>query len=110
MFKQNLEQGKAIVLLDGLDEVLEARTRQLISRGVQAFIDRYLPSGNRIVLTAGHIGVVDANEREVTAFVQQILTTNSLFNRYSCRDELLAAACLADEIDVGSELAKSEKD
>jgi HEAT repeat protein len=59
-----------------------------------------------ILLTAGQIGVVDANEQEATTFVQQILNTESHSNELLHRDELLAAACLADEIEVSAELAQ----
>jgi hypothetical protein len=48
LFRQALDEGRAIVLWDGLDEVLEAGTRRLIAQRVQAFIDRYLPLGNRV--------------------------------------------------------------
>ncbi|NER21164.1 MAG: NACHT domain-containing protein [Symploca sp. SIO1B1] len=56
LFKKYLEQGQAIALFDGLDEVLDVSTRQLIAQRVQAFINRYLPLGNRIIMTSRVVG------------------------------------------------------
>ncbi|MEM9808949.1 MAG: NACHT domain-containing protein, partial [Cyanobacteria bacterium P01_D01_bin.56] len=59
LFEKFLREGRAIVLFDGLDEVLEVSTRQLIAQRVQAFINRYLPLGNRIIMTSRVVGYQD---------------------------------------------------
>lgn len=49
-FERQLEQGRCILLLDGLDEVADLDERILVSEAVSAFIHRY--SKNRFVVTS----------------------------------------------------------
>ncbi len=58
-----------------------------------------------ILLTAGQLGVVDANERLVTEFVRDILHARSEIPELH-RDLLLAAACLADDVGVRLDLGR----
>jgi formylglycine-generating enzyme required for sulfatase activity/energy-coupling factor transporter ATP-binding protein EcfA2 len=53
-----LEQGRAIVLLDGLDEVQDAGRRMQVVRRVQDFVRRF--SGHRFVLTSRIAGYEQA--------------------------------------------------
>jgi predicted NACHT family NTPase len=52
LFAHALESGQALVLLDGLDEVVEAGTRQFVAQQVAALIGEWLPAGNRIIVTS----------------------------------------------------------
>jgi formylglycine-generating enzyme required for sulfatase activity len=53
-FKQPLEERRAIVLLDGMDEVAETQLRQRVARIIEKFAVRY--PGNRFVVTSREIG------------------------------------------------------
>ena len=53
-----LLQGRALVFLDGLDEVLEGRT--FVAARVEDFFRQYAPAGNRLVITSRFVGYRDA--------------------------------------------------
>ncbi len=52
LFRQALNEGRALVLLDGLDEVLEVGTRRHIAGQARALIQGETPRGNRFVVTS----------------------------------------------------------
>jgi hypothetical protein len=56
LFHTALAQGHALVLLDGLDEVVDSATRVAIAHRIQTFITRYAPLGNRILITSRIVG------------------------------------------------------
>jgi len=53
-----LKRGRALVLLDGLDEVLEGRA--FVAARVEDFIRQHAPRGNRLVVTSRIVGYRDA--------------------------------------------------
>lgn len=53
-FEQPLEDKRAVILLDGMDEVAEAQLRQRVARIIEKFAVRYL--GNRFVVTSREVG------------------------------------------------------
>lgn len=79
-----LAQGKALLLLDGLDEVRDSRLRRVVVDRLQDFCSRYRRAGNRLVLTSRIVGyrevrptgdgwqeatLVDFEEEEIEEFV-----------------------------------------
>ena len=86
VFARAFEQGRVVLLLDGLDEVLEAKDRQRIATRVDAFL-RAIPRGNRVVLSSRIVGygeaalsgewphftMVDWNTEERRSFLRQFL-------------------------------------
>jgi HEAT repeat protein/predicted phosphodiesterase len=56
LFHRALEEGRALVLLDGLDEVLKVVTRQYVAQQVWGLIQRWGDRGNRFVLSSRVIG------------------------------------------------------
>lgn len=85
LFQTALDSGQALVLLDGLDEVVDNNTRVEIANRVQSFITRYAASGNRILITSRIVGyrtaplpgdhphytVADFGMAEIERFTQQ---------------------------------------
>jgi class 3 adenylate cyclase len=71
LFQDALERGRAIVLLDGLDEVLNVAERAQVARRVQEFVRRFGPArggagGNRFVVTSRIAGYEAARLAEFT--------------------------------------------
>ncbi|WNG36877.1 NACHT domain-containing protein [Archangium violaceum] len=56
LFHRALEEGRALVLLDGLDEVLELTTRRRVAQQVGDLLQKWEGRGNRFVLTSRFIG------------------------------------------------------
>lgn len=52
LFQQALEQGRAWVLLDGLDKVREPAARQRLLQAVRTWGERWAAKGNRLVLAS----------------------------------------------------------
>ncbi len=84
-FSTYLEEGQAIVLLDGMDEVAEVKLRQRVARLIEKFVVRYKHVGNRFIVTSREVGyegaarlgeefglakVRDFNRDEVRRFVR----------------------------------------
>ncbi|MCB1849720.1 MAG: SUMF1/EgtB/PvdO family nonheme iron enzyme [Gammaproteobacteria bacterium] len=61
----HLEQGRALILLDGLDEVKEVSQRNLVVDRVQAFLSRYVRKGNRAIITSRIIGYREVRPPEI---------------------------------------------
>src|SRR4029077_16147229 len=53
-FAQPLEEKRAVILLDGMDEVAEAQVRQRVARIIEKFAVRY--PGTRFVVTSREVG------------------------------------------------------
>ncbi|XXX75249.1 HEAT repeat domain-containing protein [Sorangium sp. So ce134] len=85
LFRQALDEGRALVLLDGLDEVLDITTRRHIANQARALIQGEAARGNRFVVTSRivgyreaqlpgdlpHVTVLDFGEREIEAFARR---------------------------------------
>ncbi|AUX47310.1 uncharacterized protein SOCE26_088280 [Sorangium cellulosum] len=85
LFRQALDEGRALVLLDGLDEVLDVTTRRHIANQTRALIQGEAARGNRFVVTSRivgyreaqlpgdlpHVTVLDFGEREIEAFARR---------------------------------------
>ncbi len=84
-FANALEQGFAVLLLDGMDEVAEKSLRQRVARLIEKFVQSYKHSDNRFIVTSREVGyegvarigenfnlakVRDFNRAEVRAFVR----------------------------------------
>lgn len=84
-----LEQGQALLLLDGLDEVKERTQRDLVVKRVTAFFALQKERGNKVVLTSRIVGyrevrpvadglaectLADFEAEEITQFVNQWTT------------------------------------
>lgn len=53
---QTLERGKAMVILDGLDEVADLDQRRAVMETIHAFIHRWQPRGNCLLVTSRIVG------------------------------------------------------
>ena len=51
-FRDRLEQGRCLVMLDGLDEVADTDLRAKVARVADSFIKKYSRKGNRFVLAS----------------------------------------------------------
>ncbi len=85
LFQQALETGRAVVLLDGLDEVLDTAQRQFVAEQVGGLMRQWASRGNRFAVTsrivgyrearlAGdlpHVTVLDFGRTEIAQFAQQ---------------------------------------
>ncbi|MCP4658022.1 MAG: NACHT domain-containing protein, partial [bacterium] len=85
LFHRALASGRALVLFDGLDEVLDVSTRHFVADQVAALMGELTPRGVRFVLASRVVGyhaarvpgriatltVVDFGEREIEVFVRQ---------------------------------------
>ncbi len=63
LLKEVLGRGRALLLLDGLDEVREPELRVLVVRRAQEFL-RHWPAGNKLVLTSRIVGYRERQEVE----------------------------------------------
>jgi hypothetical protein len=52
LFETSLAAGQALVLFDGLDEIVNAEARQKVVRRIDDFVQRFQPEGNRFVVTS----------------------------------------------------------
>ena len=59
LFKEAIERGKAVILLDGLDEVQS--NRAALVQKVEAFTDEVVLRGNRVLVTSRIVGYRDAS-------------------------------------------------
>jgi HEAT repeat protein len=85
LFHKALDEGRAVVLLDGLDEVLNTTTRQFVAEQAGSFIRQWIPQGNRFALTSRivgyrearlpgdlpHVTVLDFGQIEIQQFASQ---------------------------------------
>jgi formylglycine-generating enzyme required for sulfatase activity len=55
-FANELEAGRAVVLLDGMDEVAETKLRQRVARLIEKFALRYSKDSNRFIVTSREVG------------------------------------------------------
>jgi len=85
LFQHALETGRALVLLDGLDEVLNAGTRSYVAQQAGALIGEWSPRGVRFAVSSRFVGyreapvpgslptlsVLDFGEQEIEVFVHR---------------------------------------
>jgi hypothetical protein len=60
LFRRALESGRALVLLDGLDEVLDTGTRSYVAAQAGALIGEWSPRGVRFVVSSRFVGYREA--------------------------------------------------
>ena len=60
LFKSKLETGEALILFDGLDEIVEIGRRREVARHIMDFYDSFQGTGNRFVITSRIVGYEDA--------------------------------------------------
>lgn len=65
LFASALRAGRALVLLDGLDEVLDRARRGHVNNQVTALFGTWAPRGNRFVVTCRFVGYREASLSEV---------------------------------------------
>jgi hypothetical protein len=85
LFQHALTEGRTLVLLDGLDEVLDTTTRQFVAEQASALIRQWAPRGNRFAVTSrivgyrearlsgdlAHVTVLDFGRTEIELFAHQ---------------------------------------
>ncbi|HLE30826.1 MAG TPA: hypothetical protein VI793_22065 [Anaerolineales bacterium] len=85
LFQRAIDSGRALVLLDGLDEVIEEDSRKFVAGQASAFIRRVIARGNRVLLTSRiygyraaplsvdlpHVTVLDFRREEIELFARQ---------------------------------------
>ncbi|HEU4325871.1 MAG TPA: HEAT repeat domain-containing protein [Roseiflexaceae bacterium] len=103
VFDHALAEGRALVLLDGLDEVIDERRRRFVAEQATRFVQDALPRGNRVVVTSRvygyraaplavdlpHITVLDFRKEEIAAFARQWFRA---FQRWKADGELSTQA------------------
>jgi HEAT repeat protein len=60
LFREALESGRALVLLDGLDEVLDSSTRRHVSEQAAVFLNAWTPRGVRFAISSRFVGYREA--------------------------------------------------
>lgn len=100
VFERALKKGKALLLFDGLDEIVEPSRRREVSLRIKAFLDEHLPEGNRAILTSRflgyreapiqgdfpHISLVDLGYSEIEQYVQRwCLACETWADKGNCR-------------------------
>jgi HEAT repeat protein len=60
LFRRAIEAGRALVLLDGLDEVLDAGSRAYVAEQVGALVNEWAPRGVRFAITSRIVGYREA--------------------------------------------------
>ncbi len=116
VFKRALEQGRAMILLDGLDEVFDRATRAFVAQQVSGLIQRETRRGNRVIVSSRvigyreaplsdelpHVTVLDFGLKEIQLFAQkwclacETAMTGSLGEVTRQRAESTAKALLRD--------------
>lgn len=85
LFDPAIHEGRALVLLDGMDEVLEEGRRKFVADQASSFIRALINRGNRVLLTSRiygyraapisvelpHVTVLDFRREEIETFAQQ---------------------------------------
>ena len=85
LFERAIRSGRALILLDGLDEVLDVQTRRFVAEQVSALAGEWTPRGVRFMLSSRVVGyreapvsgnvstltVLDFGESEIRTFVRQ---------------------------------------
>src|SRR5215203_5029024 len=85
LFDTAIEKGRALILLDGMDEVLEEGRRKFVADQASAFIRALIHRGNRVLLTSRiygyrvaplsvelpHVTVLDFRREEIEVFARQ---------------------------------------
>lgn len=56
LFKEAIGQGRAVILLDGLDEITDLDQRMFVVRRVEDFFNWHRDTGNRFVITSRLVG------------------------------------------------------
>ena len=74
--KENLDKGKCMVLLDGLDEIPAHQGRFSIARNIENFMRRY--SNNRFIITSRIIGYEKINHDSITEYYVSLLDDNEI--------------------------------
>ena len=69
LFSQALESGRALVLLDGLDEVVNPTARTYIAEQVALLVGELAPRGVRFVASSRLFGYLEAPVRDVPAWI-----------------------------------------
>jgi predicted NACHT family NTPase len=70
MLDEALEQGAAMVLLDGLDEVQAVRGRQMVVERIEDFCSFHKGKGNKFVLTSRIIGYRDVRPYNIEGLME----------------------------------------
>ncbi|PKP61039.1 MAG: hypothetical protein CVT88_01350 [Candidatus Altiarchaeales archaeon HGW-Altiarchaeales-1] len=74
--KENLDKGKCIILLDGIDEVPTYQGRFSIVKNIEKFIKRY--GNNRFIITSRIIGYERINIDSITEYYVSQLDDNEI--------------------------------
>ncbi len=110
LFRRALETGRALVLLDGLDEVLDSGTRNYVASQAGAFIDEWSPRGVRFAVSSRFVGyreapvpgsrptlsVLDFGEKEIEVFVHRWARA---YETWAAQEESPEAARKARELE-----------
>lgn len=108
VFERALERGRALVLLDGLDELITPERRRSVVRQVDRLIDRWAPRGNGFAVTSrvigyrqeplsnrhDHVTMLDLDRESVAVFLRRwcrALESWSVAGRDAARDDSAAA-------------------
>ncbi|WP_295427983.1 SUMF1/EgtB/PvdO family nonheme iron enzyme [uncultured Thiodictyon sp.] len=65
LLAERLEEGRVLLLLDGLDEVRDPARRNTVVDRVQSFLCRHCPRGTRVILTSRIVGYREVRPPQV---------------------------------------------
>ena len=65
LLNARLQQGKVLILLDGLDEVKEIHLRNTVVNRVQLFLCQQIDKGNRVIMTSRIVGYKEVRLPEI---------------------------------------------
>jgi predicted NACHT family NTPase len=103
LFQQTLAEGNGLVLLDGLDEIIEATERSHIRREIEEFIAAHsvTNAGNRFIITSRIAGYAKASLRSdythLTLAPLELAEIERFVNRWCVAVERHASANISDD-------------
>jgi HEAT repeat protein len=110
LIRNRLAEGSCLVLIDGLDEVIEPGDRSGIAAQIDDFVRGHEPAGNRFVITSrvagyrtaslsgdiAHYRVRDMNDEQIQRFLQQWCSAVERFQTPDLRSQAQAEKAKAE--------------
>lgn len=103
--RERFEQGRLLLLLDGLDEVVRRETRTWLAERIRELVARAHDTGSRVIITSRYIGYSEAPVEDVPEFTIAPLTLaeiTSFADRFYSR--------IADKLGEDAESAAQQRE
>lgn len=105
LFRRRFLEGRLVLLLDGLDEVVERTTRTYVAQQVAALLDVAARNGSHVVVTSRFVGYQEAPVRGVPTYAVVDLSISDI-EVFVARFSVAVQRVLVD--DVATALARAE--